>query len=165
LTGVSYGLQPQPSTEASVEASKKRKADAYGKATGKRTKVLAKRKVRLLKIVMHKVKSGVKRPSDMELALAKPMKRTKGFVFRFQSWAMLELHHLKLRLLPEKRLRPPSRIDEFNWHSCWERPRQRSHKRHHLTTRRPRLRRSDLLLMRSWLRPQLLPTLRLRCPL
>jgi hypothetical protein len=63
-----------------VEASKKSKADAYGKASGKRTKVSTKRKVGSLKIVVPKAKSGVKRPSDMELALVKPVKRMKKFI-------------------------------------------------------------------------------------
>jgi hypothetical protein len=74
LARVSYRPRLQPGTEASVEASKKRKVDAYGKAIGKRTKVPTKRKVEPVKIVVPKAKSGVKRPSDMELALAMHVK-------------------------------------------------------------------------------------------
>jgi hypothetical protein len=63
-----------------VDASKKRKADAYTKAVGKRTKLPTKRKAGPLKIGVPKAKLGVKRPSDMELDLEKPVKRMKKFV-------------------------------------------------------------------------------------
>jgi hypothetical protein len=80
LAGVSYGPRPQLGTKASVEASKQRKADSYGWATGKHTKVPANKKSRSLKIIVPMAKTGVKRPCAVELALVKPVKRTKKFV-------------------------------------------------------------------------------------
>jgi hypothetical protein len=74
LAGVAYGPRPEPGTEAHVEASKKRKTNAYSKTGNKRAKVPAEKKTRPLKIIVSKTKSGVKRPSDAEIASAKPIK-------------------------------------------------------------------------------------------
>jgi hypothetical protein len=42
---VAYGPCPEPSTEASAEATKKREVDACVRPTGKRVKVVGKKKV------------------------------------------------------------------------------------------------------------------------
>jgi ribosomal protein S17 len=83
VAGIAHALRPQPGTDASVvvDASNKRKCDTYNKATGKRAKVAAKKKTAPPKVTLTlpKAKSDSKRPSDMELALAKPLKKTKNF--------------------------------------------------------------------------------------
>jgi hypothetical protein len=79
--GNMYAPRPTPGTEASTEAWKKRKTDALGKVAGKRAKVIPQKKVGTVKLIKPKVKSGVKRPSDTEPALAKPVKTMKKFVF------------------------------------------------------------------------------------
>jgi hypothetical protein len=76
IAGIVYGPCLQLGTEASVEALKKRKANPYDKTAGKRAKVEAKRKATPLEVTLSKAKSGSKRSSDMELAFAKPMKKT-----------------------------------------------------------------------------------------
>jgi hypothetical protein len=78
MAGVAYAPRPQPGTEASAKAGKRRKADAYGKTTRKRVKVAAKKKA-TPQVTLPRAKSGLKRPFDAELALAKPVKKTQKF--------------------------------------------------------------------------------------
>jgi hypothetical protein len=80
LPGVAYGPRLKPGTEAHVEALKKRKEDAYNKTTGKCAKSPVKKKARVLKIVVLKAKSGVKRPSRAEEASLKSVKWMKTMV-------------------------------------------------------------------------------------
>jgi hypothetical protein len=80
LAGVAYGPRPEPGTEAQVEASKKRKVDAYGKTVGKHAKIQAKKKTELFKVVVLRAKSDVKWPSSAKVATAKHVKRTKKIV-------------------------------------------------------------------------------------
>jgi hypothetical protein len=79
MAGIAYGRRPQPGTEASSEASKKRKVDSYSQTAGRHAMVPAKKETIPLKISVPKVKAGLKRPSDVELALAKPVKNTREF--------------------------------------------------------------------------------------
>jgi hypothetical protein len=76
-SGITYAMCLVPGTESSIEALKKKKADAIGKSAAKRAKVEAKKKADQVKIIMPKWKSGLKRPYDTELALAKPMNAKK----------------------------------------------------------------------------------------
>jgi hypothetical protein len=77
--GIMYTSCPQPSTDTSAEALRKRKVDAYGKPVGKRAKVAAKRKATPVKTTVPKAMSDAKRPSDIKLALVKPVKKMKKF--------------------------------------------------------------------------------------
>jgi hypothetical protein len=77
--GIAYTSRPQPGTDARAEASRKRRADAYVKSSGKRGKVPAKKKAAPLKVTLSRAKSGSKRSSDTELSLAKPLKKTRKF--------------------------------------------------------------------------------------
>jgi hypothetical protein len=77
LAGVTYEPRPVPGTEAYTETLRKRKLDAYGKTSTKRVKVPGKMKIEPLNIVVPWAKSSTKQPSDAEIALAKPVKRTK----------------------------------------------------------------------------------------
>jgi hypothetical protein len=77
LVGVPYGPRPLPGTDAFIEASKKRKMDAAGKMHVKRVKALGKRKADSVDIVVSRAKSGSKRPSDANMAPAKPAKWIK----------------------------------------------------------------------------------------
>jgi hypothetical protein len=74
LVGVAYGPRLEPGTEAHVEASKQRKVDAYSKVANKCMKVPVKKRTELLMIVVPRAKSSGKRPSDVEIASAKPVK-------------------------------------------------------------------------------------------
>jgi hypothetical protein len=70
MAWIVYGLRPQPGTKASLEASKKRKVDAYGRAAGKRAKVATKKKSIPLKIGVLKGKSVPLRKHTSELERA-----------------------------------------------------------------------------------------------
>jgi hypothetical protein len=76
---MTYTARPRPVTNASVEAVRKRKTDAYDKPANKRAKVAAKEKFLPSKATAPNGKSSVKRHSDMELALAKAVKKSKWF--------------------------------------------------------------------------------------
>jgi hypothetical protein len=60
MAGIAYTSRPQPSTEASVEAARKRNVDAYDKPTGKRAEVAANRMATSVKAILPKAKSNVK---------------------------------------------------------------------------------------------------------
>jgi hypothetical protein len=73
LVGVAYGPRLVPGTEV----ARKRKLDAIGKDSSKRPKVAGKKKVETTKVAPSHEKTGLKRPSAMEVASAKPLKQSK----------------------------------------------------------------------------------------
>jgi hypothetical protein len=73
---VPYGPRPLPGTDAFIEASKKRKMDAAGKMHVKRMKAPGKRKLTPW-ILLCREQYGSKRPSDANMAPAKPAKWIK----------------------------------------------------------------------------------------
>jgi hypothetical protein len=100
-----------------VEASKKRKVDAYGKATGKHMKVSANKKAAPLKISVPKARIDVKRPSDVELALTKPVKRARKFALASSTIPAsglggAGLRHLVPCLLPRRKMWRLTRLPE-----------------------------------------------------
>jgi hypothetical protein len=78
---MAYAVRSEPGTKAGIEASKKSKADALGKAAAKRVKTAPKGKTGPVKLIPAKGKPSLKRTSDAELGLAKPMRPTKKFAF------------------------------------------------------------------------------------
>jgi hypothetical protein len=60
-----------------VEALRKIKADALGKTVAKRGKAMPKKKITAVRIIPMKKRLSLKKTSDAELSLAKPLKRTK----------------------------------------------------------------------------------------
>jgi hypothetical protein len=61
-----------------TEALKKRRIDVAGKTPAKHVNAPGKKNTEPLKIIVPQAKTGMKRPSDVEVASAKPVKRTKN---------------------------------------------------------------------------------------
>jgi hypothetical protein len=72
--------------DACSATTRKRKVDTFGKKNRqKKAKVAPKKKADVVKIIWPKVKSGVKGLCEIELALVKPIKGTKKYLFRSRS--------------------------------------------------------------------------------
>jgi hypothetical protein len=88
LAEVAYGPRPKPGTEEFTEALKKRRMDAAGNNLSKCTRALGKKKVEIVKVVVPPAKAstpqgkgvvprgkgGMKRPFDVEVPSARPVK-------------------------------------------------------------------------------------------
>jgi hypothetical protein len=77
LTGVAYMPRPVPGSDAFTEASKKRKADAAGKAPVKHPRVSGKKKGESAKASASRGKASLKRLSDAEVVSTRPVKLSK----------------------------------------------------------------------------------------
>jgi hypothetical protein len=72
--GVTYGPCLMPGTDEFTMTVSKRKLDATGKNPSKRLKAAGKKKMEAAKVVPSRGKASLKRPSTMEVALARPLK-------------------------------------------------------------------------------------------
>jgi hypothetical protein len=80
--GVPYGPRLVPGSDASTETSKKRKTEYVGKVVAKRPKAPEKRKAYTTKTFALRGKTGLKWPSDVEVASLKSLKLSKKIVPR-----------------------------------------------------------------------------------
>jgi hypothetical protein len=79
--GVAYVSRPTPAPQL----QEREKLTLLGKKCQKKAKVAPKKKADVVKIIWPKVKSGVKGLCEIELALVKPIKWTKKYLFRSRS--------------------------------------------------------------------------------
>jgi hypothetical protein len=82
LMGVTYGPCLVPGSDASTEASNKRKTDSVGKAVAKCPKAPKKKRAKSVKTSTLRGKMSLKQSSNAEVSSAKPVKLSKNIMPR-----------------------------------------------------------------------------------